>query len=589
MKITDQAIDQVFTDLKKKCGGVRNDYFGLLYLEQEHGVSREQAIGQVAFGGNDYGVDGFFYDRERRNFYLFQFKYSESHQLFKQSFQRLTDDGVQRIFAAADQDTQQNQLLLQIKSCLMENQAVIDRLYIHFVFMGDPESAEQSPVLDSLREDLENKKFLVEQFLGRSVSLVAEFKSAKTRKVGGASHVHKTRIYPLHLSDTITRAGPGDERMHVGFVRLVDLHAMFADMGQRFFERNIRAALPQEGGVNRSLFNTFKRIVLDEKESPHVFAFNHNGVTLAAEAMTKADEGYRIAAPRLLNGAQSVTTFARFLKANEGNQRLAERREAMEQLHVLCRVVIGADADFITTVTVSNNRQNPVEPWNLRANDRIQLELQEKLRDDVGLFYERQENAFDNLSDEELEERGVSSGRAIELYRLAQMFATVDGDVDKLARMREVFEDDRLYGQVFNAGRLRADSRKIVLCYKVHFRMSRLLRDISDKGANKYAYINRARNLLWALICQGILNEKGLEERAEAWGQSLSVEADYTDWLATLATTRCRFVLKELVEDKQYKAKADEGNYSFLKTAAAYQKCMEFAHKKWKWTRRGLD
>jgi len=207
----------------------------------------------------------------------------------------------------------------------------------------------------------------------------------------------------------------------------------------------------------------------------------------------------------------------------------------------------------------------------------------------VGLFYERQENAFDNLSDEELEERGVSSGRAIELYRLAQMFATVDGDVDKLARMREVFEDDRLYGQVFNAGRLRADSRKIVLCYKVHFRMSRLLRDISDKGANKYAYINRARNLLWALICQGILNEKGLEERAEAWGQSLSVEADYTDWLATLATTRCRFVLKELVEDKQYKAKADEGNYSFLKTAAAYQKCMEFAHKKWKWTRRGLD
>ena len=118
--------------------------------------------------------------------------------------------------------------------------------------------------------------------------------------------------------------------------------------------------------------------------------------------------------------------------------------------------------------------------------------------------------------------------------------------------------------------------------------MSRLLRDIADMGANKYAYINRARNLLWALICQGILNERDLEEHAEAWGQSLSVEADYTEWLSTLATTRCRFILKDLVEDKQYKAKADEGQYNFLKTAAAYQKCMEFAYKRWKWTRRGL-
>jgi hypothetical protein len=589
MTITDQAIDQLFTDMKKKCGGVVNDYFGLLYLEQEHGVSREQAVGQIAFGGKDYGVDGFHFDRERRNFYLFQFKYSESQKLFKDSFKRLIDDGMQRIFAAPDQDVHQNQLLLQIKSALLENQAIIDRLYIHFVFMGDPESAEQSPVLDSLREDLENKKHLVEQFLGRPVSLVAEFKSAKTRKVGGASHVHKTRIYSLHLSDTITRDGPCDERMFVGFVRLVDLHTMFVDMGQRFFERNIRAALPPEGGVNRSLLNTFKRIVLDQKESPQVFAFNHNGVTLAAEVMNKGDVGHTITAPRLLNGAQTVTTFARFLKANEGNQTLAERREALDQLHVLCRVVIRADADFITTVTVNNNRQNPVQPWNLRANDRIQLELQEKFRDDVELFYERQEKAFQNLSDEELQQAGVASGRPIELYRLAQLFSVVDGKIDRLSRMRDVFDDDALYGQVFNESRLKADSRKIVLCYKVHFRMSRLLRDIADKGANKYAYINRARNLLWALICQGILNDKELEDRAERWGNSLSVEADYTDWLSTLATTRCRFVLKELVEDKQYKGKAEEGQYNFLKTAAAYQKCMEFAYKRWKWTRRDLD
>jgi hypothetical protein len=72
MVITDQIIDQAFSDLKNQCGGVRNDYFGLVYLQREFEIDRGQAIPQVAFGGNDYGVDGFHFDRDRRNFYIFQ-------------------------------------------------------------------------------------------------------------------------------------------------------------------------------------------------------------------------------------------------------------------------------------------------------------------------------------------------------------------------------------------------------------------------------------------------------------------------------------------------------------------------------------
>ena len=33
MAITDRQIDQTFSDLKQKHGGVREDYFGLLYLD----------------------------------------------------------------------------------------------------------------------------------------------------------------------------------------------------------------------------------------------------------------------------------------------------------------------------------------------------------------------------------------------------------------------------------------------------------------------------------------------------------------------------------------------------------------------------
>lgn len=588
MTITDRAIDQAFSDLKQSCGGVRNDYFGLLYLEQEFGLERDRALSQVAFGGNDYGVDGFHFDREKRNLYLFQFKWSESHAQFKQSFNRLIDAGMERIFGAETQDQHLNQLLQQLKSCLIENEAVIDRVCIHFVFAGDPAEAERSQVLDKLREDLENKKYLIDQRFGRAVTLVIEFRSARTRKVGSTSHLRKTHTYPISLDEMVTRAGPNGESMTIGFIRVVDLCTMYREMSERFFERNIRAALPEDEAVNRSIQQSIRRIVLDGKDDPRVFAFNHNGVTLFAEALATLDGQFKITEPRLLNGAQTVTTFARFLKANEGNKVLTERRSELERIHVMCRIITQAPPEFVTMVTINNNRQNPVEPWNLHANDMIQLEIQDKFRDELGIYYERQERAFENLSDEDLEEQGITEYRAIELTRLARTFLVSDGEVDKLTRFREVFEDDRVYNQVFNANRLKADARKIVLCYKVQFRLRRLVNDIVDKGANKYAYVQRARNLLWALLCQAILNDPKLEDRAEEFGRGLSVEAQYTDWLSGLATTRCRFILSDLVADKAYAPKASEGNFSFMRANAAYRRSMEIGYKRWKWVEKRL-
>jgi hypothetical protein len=163
---------------------------------------------------------------------------------------------------------------------------------------------------------------------------------------------------------------------------------------------------------------------------------------------------------------------------------------------------------------------------------------------------------------------GVDGGAVEEITGLGQMVqvpypfsracaARLWSDIDKLSRFREVFEDDRIYSQVFSQSRLRADSRKIVLCYKIQFRLRRLVSDIVDKGANKYAYVQRARNLLWALLCQAVLNDPGLEQRAEDFGRRLSIEAQYTDWLSGLATTRCRFILKDLVADKAYASKKE--------------------------------
>lgn len=320
--ITDRLIDQAYSDLQSSCGGIREDYFGLLYLERELRVHRDRAVNQVAFGGNDYGFDGFHFDEQRRNLYLFQFKYSENHGQFKGSLQRLIDEGLDRIFLSPNQDDAKNQLLLQLRSCLIENRAIIDQVCVRFVFTGDPEEAERSKVLDKLREDLENKKFLVDQFFGdRKVGFVVEFRSS-SGKVGVVRDPRQTTSFDVPIDNAVTVGGPDGQKLHLGFIRLADLHRMHRELGQRFFDSNIRYGLGDGEAVNRAISGALKQIILDQTESPSVFAFNHNGITLFAEKAEILDGVCRLRGPRLLNGAQTVTTVAGFRDKNKDNPKL---------------------------------------------------------------------------------------------------------------------------------------------------------------------------------------------------------------------------------------------------------------------------
>lgn len=589
MAITSQLIDQAYSDHHFVLGGVREDYFGLLYLEREHKVPHSRAVNQVAFGGNDYGIDGFHFDDERRNLYLFQFKYSNAHSQFKGSLQRLIDDGVDRIFCSPNKDDHKNQLLLQLRSCLVENRAIIDQVCFRFVFTGDPEEAEKSKVLEKLREDLENKKYLVDQFFpDRNVGFIVEFRSS-TGKVGITRQPRNTTSFNVPLTNHITTDGPGGERMHLGFVRLADLSRMHRELGSAFFDSNIRYGLGESEAVNRAISATLRQTVLDQTDHPDCFAFNHNGITLYAEDVETSDGHCRLKAPRLLNGAQTVTTVAGFLEKNKDNPKLSAGKSVFDSIRVLCKIITSADQRFVTRVTINNNRQNPVEPWNLHANDLIQLELQDKFVSDVGIYYERQENAFNQLTTEDLAEYGISEeSKALQMLKLTQTFLLTDGSISRISEMRRVFEDDKVYNQVFRQSRLKADSRQIVLCYKTQTRLGKLAREILQKGQNKYAFIHRSRYLLWALLCQGILNDKDLESLSERFGYSMAMPVDFSNLLSYLATARVRLLLAALMESADYRDKVAEGNLSFLRSDRAFEKCMDIAYKKWRWVHKKL-
>ena len=176
--ISQESIDQTFSDLRSICGGVRDDYFGLLYLEREHQVPRNKAINQIAFGSNKHSFDGFHLDAERGNLYIFQFRYAESIASLEEPCRRLVEIGVEDILQPTLVDAD-NKVLLELRDCLAENWALIEKLRFRLVFTGNPYEAECNEALARLREKLISKKpFITKCFSNRRIQMTVDFRSS---------------------------------------------------------------------------------------------------------------------------------------------------------------------------------------------------------------------------------------------------------------------------------------------------------------------------------------------------------------------------------------------------------------------------
>jgi hypothetical protein len=312
-------------------------------------------------------------------------------------------------------------------------------------------------------------------------------------------------------------------------------------------------------------------------------------VTLAAEQVTFHDGHALFKVPRLLNGAQTITSVAKFLADNEGHPSLLGNVQALEAIKVLAKVVVDDPfSDFVTNITICNNRQNPVKPWNLRANDKIQCDLHDKLKE-ARVFYERQDNAFRNYSFEDLEEMEVEASRPMRIRPLAQTFLALQGEIAKMSQLPEVFENQKWYDETFRESFLQCDARKIVLAYKVQLVLKDPLQRLVERSSQKIGKaIGRARNLVWALLIQGLLNDPKLPDLLEEWGSSLKKETTFREHLKALASSKVLPIMRDILATEQNKARMDEERYDFLRTKEVFNQCKSVSANKFGWVKKTL-
>ena len=372
----------------------------------------------------------------------------------------------------------------------------------------------------------------------------------------------------------------------------MDLFRIYRTLGQSFFDRNIRAGLSSDNPPNKKIREALGRIVLKCEEPPIHFSFNHNGITLAAEKVDFEGSKAVIRVPRLLNGAQTITSVAKFLGDNQNHPGLKANEKLLEDILVLAKIVATRSVEFVTNVTICNNQQNPVNSWNLRANDTIQCDCHDKVLKEGKIFYSRQENAFQNLTPAEAEELGVEDSRDIRIKLLAQTFLASQGQIDKMSRLTDVFDSQKVYDETFRRSYLNylnADVRRIIIAYKIGLVLNSPMQRLDETAPKKYAYvISRARNLVWALLTQAVFNDAKLASIVDDFGGSLAKEADFKELLKRLASARLLPVLRDVLANDSYSQRIADENYSFLRTREIFQRCMNVAADLNGWSKRPL-
>ena len=135
--------------------------------------------------------------------------------------------------------------------------------------------------------------------------------------------------------------------------------------------------------------------------------------------------------------------------------------------------MIGTTTDELREITNANNRQNPIEDWQLFCNEPIHVEIEAALKD-CGVFYERQKGKFASVmkNPENARHYYGTNGTFIQVTELAQLIALAIHNLDWAAKPGDIFENKDNHDKIFDRSIPRF-TRDIVFVWNLYKAMKR--------------------------------------------------------------------------------------------------------------------
>ncbi len=471
-------------------GRMAEDAFPAWWLHREFQVSPADAIACASTGSWDHGMDAFHLEwlpEKPPTLHLVQGKFTASREQVRGAIRgfRATLERLAEVLRGDAQfaDARENTVWTRLRARLQDQRlqdAVVHCRVLHLAEVDEDVLLTEAKVE---RGDFEEAAslFLPDHRVHLSLAGPSAFAQSKVIVVPSAQR-------ELRFEGVQTTSG--SEELFIGLGRLSDLVKLYDQNGDALFARNVRAfnyKRAERGGPAWHLRRTLLKVCTTQghdRIDPMHFTLFHNGVTLHVTSAVRDDGVLRVRQPAILNGCQTVK--AAWLFAHDRVVEAKIDQGLWEEIRIPLRVIRTGNEELVRSVTVSNNRQTAVRASGFRANDPVQIELGERFRQ-VGIFYERQEDAFQNLrkmSPKTLElEYPNSFDGPLGMEELAQALAvlSVGPALSVASKVGDVFESP-LYERLFSDDRL-AHLDLLVFSTNVLRTVHLAIKDTKDKSA----------------------------------------------------------------------------------------------------------
>jgi hypothetical protein len=185
----------------------------------------------------------------------------------------------------------------------------------------------------------------------------------------------------------ITKYFSADDGSTVCLVKLKDYAEKLltdenGNLHTRFLEPNVRDYNGSGNPVNTQI-----RVTLNDPAPREEFWWLNNGITVVAGTCTAQGNRLTIDNPEIVNGLQTSHEIFSWYSQHRGTD---------DPRNVLLRILLVTDEKGKTKITKATNSQTKVSDLSLMATDRIQEEIEDRLRL-YGLFYDRKRGEYRRL------------------------------------------------------------------------------------------------------------------------------------------------------------------------------------------------
>lgn len=369
--------------------------FGYYFLEEVEEFSQEEAESMVVDGPWDGGRDAVNFDEDNLALTIYQLKYSESLEYLKKAF----SDIQRALDAEAVNVRKSKRLRLVIVTIATSDEAT------HDLLRSTTTIVKRWLTRHDAKPELSIELFDLKRF--------QEFKD----RLFGLDLTLTFRTRPAMLNGTV-----------LGLLNAGELRDRIDD--EALFAFNIRKFLgARRGSVNSQIYDS-----LEDAAQREVFWTLNNGIVCLCTGYRAVDDDHvEFRNFTIVNGAQTISTVARFLTNNPA---------AQDPIWVVSKIiqVREDEVDRGRALTKTSNSQAATNDKDLRAVDPIHRKLAQTLESELSVTY--------------IYRRGTRSARGqetVNIKDLAQAYVAywLEKPNISFSRPGSIFADANLYDRVF--------------------------------------------------------------------------------------------------------------------------------------------